>query len=112
MEDKIKTWLEDILISIAEIEEFLPEKKDFFVFQKVLKTKRAIERNLEIIGGSVSRILKIKPDFPLKNSSKIVDSRNRIIHGYDTVSDEIVWTIVVRDLPKLKKETTQLLNQK
>ncbi|MEP0710803.1 MAG: HepT-like ribonuclease domain-containing protein [Algoriphagus sp.] len=112
MDVKIKTWLEDILKAITEIEGFLPEEKNFFVFQKDLKTKRAIERNLEIIGEAVSRILKIQSDFHLKNSRKIVDSRNRIIHGYDTVSEEIIWAIVVRDLPKLKNQTTQLLAQK
>ncbi|UZD22722.1 DUF86 domain-containing protein [Algoriphagus halophytocola] len=103
MEGKIKTWLEDVLKAIEEIESFMPEKKDFFAFQKDLKTKRAIERNIEIIGEAVSRILKIDSQFPIKNSRKIVDSRNRIIHGYDTVSEEIIWSIVIRDLPKLKK---------
>ncbi len=50
MDLEIKTWLQDINQSIEEINSFLPEKKDFFEFQKDLKTKKAIERNLEIIG--------------------------------------------------------------
>lgn len=36
MEIEVKTWLEDIKQSIDEIEEFLPEKRNFFEFQKDL----------------------------------------------------------------------------
>ena len=79
-------------------------------FQKDLKTKRAIERNIEIIGEAVNRILKVKPEFQLTNTRKIVDTRNRISHGYDSVSEDIVWSIIVRDIPNLEKEIEQLLN--
>ena len=48
MEIEIKTWLEDITQAIKEINEFLPDKRDFNQFQKDLKTKRAVERNIEI----------------------------------------------------------------
>jgi len=40
---------------------------------------------------------------------KIVDTRNRIIHGYDTVSDDILWAIVLKDLPELEKEINRFL---
>ena len=109
MENEIKTWLEDISQAIDEIQSFLPEKKDFIEFQEDLKTQRAIERNIEIIGEAVGRILKLSPDFPVQNARKIVDTRNRIIHGYDTVSKDIIWGIVIRDLPKLETEIKRLL---
>lgn len=111
MESEIEAWLEDINQAIDEIISFLPEKKDFFEFQKDLKGKRAIERNIEIIGEAINRILKTKSDFPITNARKIIDTRNRISHGYDTVSDDIIWAIVVRDLDKLKSEVTKLLNE-
>jgi len=109
MENDIKVWLNDIKQAIQEINEFQPDKKNFLVFQKDLKTKRAIERNIEIIGEAVSRILKAKPDFQLNNARKIVDTRNRISHGYDSVSEEIIWSIVVRDIPNLENEINQIL---
>ena len=109
MENEIKTWLEDISQAIDEIQSFLPEKKDFIKFQEDLKTQRAIERNIEIIGEAVGRILKLFPDFPIQNARKIIDTRNRIIHGYDTVSKDIIWGIVIRDLPKLETEIKKLL---
>jgi uncharacterized protein with HEPN domain len=38
-----------------------------------------------------------------------VDVRNRIIHGYDSVSDDVIWGIVIRNLPLLKEEIELLL---
>lgn len=109
MENEIRIWLSDIIQAIEEINIFLPDTRDFFEFRNDLKTRRAIERNVEIIGEAVNRILKVNPDIQIKNSRKIVDTRNRIIHGYDRVSEEIIWSIVIRDLPKLEIEIKDLL---
>lgn len=62
------------------------------------------------MGEAVSRILKADPTFQLSNARQIIATRNRIIHGYDTVSDEMVWGVVVRHLPLLKQEVTELLS--
>lgn len=110
MEDEIKTWLADIKQAIIEINDFLPDKKDFFQFEKDLKTKRAIERNVEIIGEAANRILKKQPDVQITDIKKIIDTRNRIIHGYDSVSDDVIWSIVVKYLPKLEEEINDLLS--
>jgi uncharacterized protein with HEPN domain len=112
MENKIKTWLADIKQAIEEINMFLPDQNTYEEFRKDLKTKKAIERNIEIIGEPVNRILKVKPEFPIKNARKIVATRNRIIHGYDNVSEDIIWSIVVKDLPDLEKEVNRLLEEK
>lgn len=109
MDNELKAWLSDILQAIDEINVFLPDKKNFLEFQHDLKTKRAIERNVEIIGEAMNRILNSDPNCQISNSRKIVDTRNRIIHGYDTVSEDIIWAIVVRDLPNLKEEVENLL---
>jgi len=111
MENKLQTWLEDIKLAIDEIDDFLPEKKDFFEFKKDVKTRKAIERNIEIIGEAVKRILEINPEIKITSARKIVDTRNRIIHGYDTVSDDIIWAIVSKDLLKLRKEIEALLQE-
>ncbi|WP_448520738.1 HepT-like ribonuclease domain-containing protein [Schleiferia thermophila] len=111
MEVEIKTWLVDIKQAITEINLFLPDKKDFYAFQRDLKTKRAIERNIEIIGEAVNRIIKANPEFPITNARKIIDTRNRIIHGYDSVSEDIIWAIVVRELENLEAEVDELLKK-
>lgn len=109
MEDQIKTWLTDIKLCIEEINEFLPDKKNFFEFQKDVKTRKAIERNVEIIGEAANRIFKLDAAIRITNVKKIITTRNRIIHGYDSVSEDIIWSIVVRDLPILLDEVKQLL---
>lgn len=110
MEKKVQSWLEDIRQAIDEIESFLPEKRDFFEFKKDLKTRKAVERNIEIIGEAVSRILNVNPEVKITKARKIVDTRNRIIHGYDTVSEDIIWAIVSKDLKQLRAEIINLLN--
>ena len=71
--------------------------------------KRAIERNLEIIGEATNRILARNPDIEITNARKIVNLRNFIIHSYDSVSDENIWAIVINNLPELKKEIDILI---
>lgn len=109
MEDEIKTYLADIKQAITEINSFLPDKKDFFEFKKDLKTRRAIERNIEIIGEAAKRIIDKQPDIQITDIRKIIDTRNRIIHGYDSVSEDIIWSIIIRNLPLLEVEVSKLL---
>ena len=108
MDIKIQAWLLDIIVSIDEIFEFLGDENDFTAYKNDIKTKKAIERNLEIIGEAMNRILKVEPSFPIDNAQNITGTRNRIIHAYDNISDELIWTIVVRDLPLLKKQLEEL----
>ena len=112
MDKEVKTWLFDILNAILEIESFvLDQPKDFEVFKKDLRTRRAVERNIEIIGEALSRTVSAEGNLAISNARKIVDTRNRIIHGYDSVSDEIIWGILTQHLPKLKIEVEKLLEE-
>jgi uncharacterized protein with HEPN domain len=112
MDDNIKAWLYDILQSINEIDSYYYNKPRIFEeYISDIKTKRAIERDLEIIGEAVNRILKKDKNFILENAEKIVGTRNRIIHGYDKISDDLIWSILINHLPKLKIEVSGLLNE-
>jgi uncharacterized protein with HEPN domain len=112
MENEIKTWLYDILQSINEIDSYYENKPRVFEeYRNDIKTKRAIERDLEIIGEAVNRILKKDNSFKINNAQQIIGTRNRIIHGYDTVSDDLIWSIVINHLPKLKTEISELLGE-
>ncbi|WP_216848891.1 DUF86 domain-containing protein [Pedobacter sp. L105] len=72
---------------------FEEDTVEFEIYERDGKTKRAVERNIEIIGEAMNRILQVEPDISLSNTRQMVNTRNRIIHGYDTVSDEIIWSI-------------------
>ena len=111
MDELIKKHLQDILTATQEIESFFGGKpKSFEDFYSNLCLRRAIERNIEIIGEAMNRILKTNRNIAITNSRKIVDARNYIIHGYDSLSVDILWSMVINHLPKLKDEVTALLN--
>jgi uncharacterized protein with HEPN domain len=102
--------LYDILNAVIEIESFIEDlPEEFNAYQNDLKTRRAIERNLEIIGEALNRILKKSISISITNARKIVDTRNRIVHGYDSLSDEMIWSIVLYEIPILKHEVSLLL---
>jgi uncharacterized protein with HEPN domain len=110
MDNEIKTWLYDIQQAIEEIDSFFADRSKLYMnYQNDVRTKRAVERNIGIIGEAMNRILKHDSTVEISNVRKIIDLRNRIIHGYDSVSDETIWGIVVNHLPLLKDEIENLL---
>jgi uncharacterized protein with HEPN domain len=110
MTEKQLKLLYDIKLSIDDIESYFEtESKTFENYKKNSLLKRAIERNLEIIGEAINRILKEDPYFPIDNARRIIGLRNQIIHGYDSVSDENIWAIISLHLPKLKSEIEILI---
>ena len=110
MDDLEKKYLQDILTAIEEIESFFGDRPKLFEdFSCNLCLRRAVERNIEIIGEAMNRILKVDKTIPITNSRKIVDARNYIIHGYDSLSVDILWSMVINHLQRLKKEVIVLL---
>ncbi|MEM7548690.1 MAG: HepT-like ribonuclease domain-containing protein [Bacteroidota bacterium] len=73
--------------------------------------RRAIEREIEIIGEAMNRILKLESKFEISNARRIVDTKNWVIYAYDNVDEIIVWGIISNDLPKLKEEIALLLKE-
>lgn len=76
------------------------------------KTKRrAVERELEIIGEAVNKLLKINPAIEISYARQIVDLRNKVIHAYDNVNDIVIWSVIMNHLPKLKSEVNLLMQK-
>jgi uncharacterized protein with HEPN domain len=48
----------------------------------------------------------------IENARNIVGTRNRIIHSYDSISDDMIWSIIINSLPKLKLEIVGLLENR
>lgn len=110
MNERVLKCLYDIKLAIEEIDSFFIGKpKRFEDYSSDIILKRAIERNLEIIGEAMSRILKEDATIQIESAKRIVGLRNQIIHGYDSVSDENIWGIIINYLPKLKKEIIDLI---
>ena len=112
MNEKVLKCLYDIQLALVETESFVASiPNDFEEYVRHPMIKRAVERNLEIIGEAVTRILKEDPNFPLDHARRIIGLRNQIIHGYDTVSDENIWAILKNHLPKLGIEVAELIKK-
>jgi uncharacterized protein with HEPN domain len=111
MQLKIQKYLLDILTSVDSINEYLGKQRNFNVYLENKQLRRSVERELEIIGEAVSKILQLNPDILIGNARKIVSLRNRVIHAYDNVDNETVWGIVVNHLPKLRENVVKLLDE-
>ncbi len=110
MDDTVKKHLYDILSSIDEVDSYFGDRPKLFDdFFSDLCLRRAIERNIEIIGEAMNRILKVEPNIQITNARRIVDARNYIIHGYDSLSPDIVWSMIINHFPLLKREVENLL---
>jgi len=109
MQLEIKKYLYDISESIESIEKYLGDKRDFNIYLADKMLRRAIEREFEIIGEAMSRIEKLDSSIEISSKRQIISMRNRVIHGYDKIDNEIVWGTIVRHLPVLKIEIENLL---
>lgn len=111
MNRKLK-YLEDIKMSINNINSFFEGKdKKFQDYKNNLMLKHAVERNIGIIGEAVTQLRQIDENIEITSASKISGTRNRIIHNYDAVSDDIMWGIIINHLPLLNTEVKYLIDR-
>lgn len=81
------------------------------VFEKDYLRRSAVERKAEIMGEAMNRIKKADSTVEIPNARAIIDTRNRIIHAYDNVRPEFLWSLVVRHIPELKKDVESILSE-
>jgi len=115
MDERILKWLFDIKFAIDEIDSYFEnEERNFFEYRRNTMLKRAVERDLEIIGEAVNRIVSRDTIFleKISNAKAIIGLRNQVIHSYDNISDENIWSILTNHLPKLKIEIEKLIDTK
>jgi uncharacterized protein with HEPN domain len=112
MKLEINKYLYDIRESIESIENYLGNKRDFGIYMENKMLRRAVEREFEIIGEALNKIEKIDSSIDISSKKQIISMRNRVIHGYDKIDNEIIWGTIVRHLPKLKDEVDLLLNKR
>jgi len=104
-------YLFDIQISFDSIFEYISNCGTLEQYKNNKLIRRAVERELEIIGEAMNKLLKRNPELKINESRRIVDLRNWIIHGYDRVDDIIIWGIISKDLPALKEQVSILLKK-
>lgn len=105
MDEQLNKYIQDILTAISEIEIATTQRgKEYQIFVSDFVFRKFVERNIEIMGEAMNRILKIQPDINVTAARKIVDTRNYVIHAYDSLKPDILWAIVINHIPKLKQE--------
>lgn len=115
MDERILKWLYDVKFAIAEIDSYFETTEKLFAeYKKNTMLKRAVERDLEIIGEAVNRIIKRNDIYKEKisNSQAIIGLRNHVIHSYDNVSDENIWSILISHIPTLKVDIERLIKER
>lgn len=111
MDERVSKYLNDILDTIIEIEEETElRERRFEVLCSDRVFRKFIERNIGIIGEAVNQVLRIIPDIEISSARKIVNTRNLVIHSYDSIDNEIIWAIVIKHLPVLKQDIETILN--
>lgn len=109
MEPTVKKLVYDIDRAVALIVLFTQGRR-FADYKADPLLRSAVERQFEIVGEALNRLNRTNPEMisHISEYRRIIDFRNVLIHGYDVVSDEIVWDIVRNKLPELRSEVDQL----
>lgn len=105
MQPNILKYILDIQSVIQEIETIKTKANNNFTsFKSDIILQRAIERDLEIIGEAIRKIIEIDPTITITSAKNIIGLRNIISHAYDSVEPEMIWGIIQNNIPVLADE--------
>ena len=109
---EVRKYLFDIQQACERLAEFTAGKS-FEDFASSALLRSAVERQFEVIGEALQQMLRVDPSMAsaISDTKRIISFRNRLIHGYATVSDAVVWGVVQTNLPTLRGEVDALLGQ-
>jgi uncharacterized protein with HEPN domain len=111
MQPKLLKYILDIESIIQEIEKVKQlTQNNFNTFRSEILYQRAIERDLEIIGEAIRKMIEIDPNIQISSAKNIIGLRNIISHAYDSVEPELLWGIIQNNIPVLSKEIILLKN--
>lgn len=112
--ERAQDYLEHILDALERIQRYTSEKSATdFMTDTLLQD--AVLRNLSIVGEAAHRLLADCPDYaaaqPEIPLAKIYATRNRVTHAYDEVDIEIIWNLILFDVPDLLPKIVAALNE-
>ena len=86
---------------------------DLDMYAREEMVRDAVERRLGIIGEALNQVANLEPALSeqIPQLRQVIGLRNRVIHGYDDLDDEIVWDIIQNKLPALESRIAELLGE-
>jgi uncharacterized protein with HEPN domain len=107
---RAKKLLYDIQQAADAIASFV-EGKTPEDYLRDLLLRSGVERQFQIIGEALNRLSKVEPELvaQIEDFRDIISFRNILVHGYDVVTDEIVWANATGKLPSLRATVARLL---
>lgn len=101
-------YLRHILESIRRIEGNVADGRDRFMTSHTFQD--AALRNLQTLAESTQRLSdNLKATQPTIEWRKIEAFRNVLVHDYLGIDLEIIWEIIQRDIPELKRAILSML---
>jgi uncharacterized protein with HEPN domain len=104
--------LSDIRQATVRLQEFTVNVGADDYFRSNL-LQSAVERQFEIAAEALNRLLKLAPPLAqrITEHRRIIDFRNLLSHGYDVIDQAIVWGVLQKDIPVLRREVESLLTE-
>jgi uncharacterized protein with HEPN domain len=99
----------DMLQAIRRIEEFTADLTYDDYLENVL-IQSAVERQFEILGEAARRLSdEFRQTHQIMNWRRIIGLRNILIHRYDEIRQQTIWTIIISELEPLRTQLELLL---
>jgi len=110
MGPEVKAYLYDIQQACELLQQFVAGKS-FTDYQTDAMLRSAVERQFEIFGETMGKMLKLAPELAdhISDTDQIIAFRNILIHGYARISNDAVWGVLETNLPQLRQEVKALL---
>lgn len=102
-----RDYLGHMLDAVRQIQKYAAGKtSQDFLLDRLLQD--AVVRNIEILGEAARNLLNAVPEasskYPGIPLAAIYAMRNQLSHGYFMIDSDVVWNVVVRDVPELRRE--------
>lgn len=109
MKHCIEKYLSDILLSMELVAQHINSVENLEQYLQNDLVKDAVTRRLSIIGEALFQADKQYKNLAISNKERIIGLRHILVHDYDVVNDELIWSIVHTHLPRLMEETKAIL---
>ena len=113
--ERVEDYLEHIAQAIRRATEYIEHLGSVSAFRQSQRDQDAVIRNIEIIGEAARHIQQQAPEFVTAHPElpwiEMRGMRNKMIHDYFDVDVNVVWNTVKDNLPRVKRQVDDLLNE-